>query len=405
MLKRFQIENFGPFLNKETIDLTATRVTENKDTLIDGKYLPIIGFYGPNGGGKSSILQAISLVKTLTLNPDPNLFNKVFWKYKNSSSDLETINFEIDFVDELGKEWVYSASFNDQGFQYESLKILFLKKRNFKEIIVRNQNGIINFDNKTLEVLDLNPSVESIQKTTSTLFYLEPFLKADSYVKSFYKEFRKILFVESDKELIKVPFNLINTNIKVFMSDELEKILIDNKEIILKVCEAVSFNIVDYEVRKDSISMTKTFVVKKKSWDGSTYWMDIENESTGTNKFISIIANVLNVIKNGTILLIDEIDSSLHTKLVEFIIRQFTNPENNTTRSQLIFSSHDLGIMNSSIFRRDELYLVLKNDSYFSNIMSLYDFGYRKDATFYKLYKDGKFGGDPYVDMSFKIKY
>ena len=105
----------------------------------------------------------------------------------------------------------------------------------------------------------------------------------------------------------------------------------------------------------------------------------------------------------GTTLVIDELDAKIHPVLLQNVIERFTDLNINRKGGQLIFTSHDLSTMNSTLFRRDEIWFVAKGNGQNSKLYSLVEFkndkgeSVRKDAKFDKQYLEGKYGADPYL--------
>ena len=93
-------------------------------------------------------------------------------------------------------------------------------------------------------------------------------------------------------------------------------------------------------------------------------------------------------LKEGRLVIVDELDAKLHPKLLRYVIRLFTNPEINKNGAQLLFTSHDMSTMKNSIFRRDEIWFAALNSENSSEVYSLsYD----------KQYLEGRYGADPYL--------
>ena len=88
--------------------------------------------------------------------------------------------------------------------------------------------------------------------------------------------------------------------------------------------------------------------------------LTLREESQGTGKLFSLLPYIIDSLEVGQTLIIDELDAKLHPKILEYIINLFSNPEINKKGAQLIFTSHDLYTMNSSVFRRDEIWFVAK---------------------------------------------
>jgi len=122
----------------------------------------------------------------------------------------------------------------------------------------------------------------------------------------------------------------------------------------------------------------------------------------GTQKIFNLLPCLISCLKNGTLLLVDELDAKLHPKMLERIIGLFTNKENNPNGAQLIFTSHDIATMNSDVFRRDEIWFAAKNEAESTDLYSLADIRdqdgelIRRDAVFSKQYLEGRYGADPY---------
>ena len=122
-----------------------------------------------------------------------------------------------------------------------------------------------------------------------------------------------------------------------------------------------------------------------------------------SHRIIRIKPVILNVIKSGNLLVIDELDAKLHPVLLQRIIEMFTNPKLNTKGAQLLFTSHDLTTMNNKIFRRDEIWFSAINAYDESVLYSLVDFRKengdkpRNDENYNKQYLEGRYGADPYM--------
>ncbi|MEA2028054.1 MAG: AAA family ATPase, partial [Campylobacterota bacterium] len=123
-----------------------------------------------------------------------------------------------------------------------------------------------------------------------------------------------------------------------------------------------------------------------------------KEESKGTRKFFKMSAPILNTLKDGKILIIDELDASLHPMLTQFLIELFNDKEINKYNAQLIFATHDTNLLNKNIFRRDQIWLVEKDQYGVTDTYSLAQFkNVRKSEDFEKNYIQGKYGAIPYL--------
>ena len=132
-------------------------------------------------------------------------------------------------------------------------------------------------------------------------------------------------------------------------------------------------------------------------------------ESEGTKKMFALSVPVIDAIKNGEIMIIDELENHLHPLLLKYIIKLF-NSHANRNNAQLIFTTHNLTCMDKEFFRRDQIWFTEKNASNESTLFSLAEYKIQKkkirnDASFSKDYLLGKYGAVPFIadiDLSFK---
>ena len=126
-----------------------------------------------------------------------------------------------------------------------------------------------------------------------------------------------------------------------------------------------------------------------------------DEESLGTMVWFGLVGPILQSLETGSLLLVDELDASLHTELVECIVLLFQNPETNPNRAQLIFNSHDTNLLGSTddsrLLGRDQIWFTEKSNEGKSNIYSLREYNPRKREAVEKRYLDGHYGGKPIV--------
>ncbi len=122
-----------------------------------------------------------------------------------------------------------------------------------------------------------------------------------------------------------------------------------------------------------------------------------EDESNGTQRFFALAGPILNAFDNGSTLVIDELDCSMHPLLTRKIIEMFHSNETNPKGAQLIFATHDSSIMDSSLFRRDQIWLTEKRRDGSTDLFSLHDIETRPRNTeaFEKNYLAGRYGAVP----------
>ena len=125
--------------------------------------------------------------------------------------------------------------------------------------------------------------------------------------------------------------------------------------------------------------------------------LDLEEESEGTQKFFALAGPWLDVLNSGNVVVVDELNNSLHPALVAFLVDQFHDPEVNIKGAQLIFTTHDATILNQERFRRDQIWFCERNSYQETQLYPLTDFKPRKDLeNLERSYLSGRYGALPY---------
>lgn len=125
---------------------------------------------------------------------------------------------------------------------------------------------------------------------------------------------------------------------------------------------------------------------------------DLAMESKGTKRIFDLAGMIFLALDNGTALIIDELECSLHPRLTRFIIKLFHSEKTNPKNAQLIFATHDQTLFSRKFFRRDQLWMVSKNDVGSSELYSLSDFRVRPDSSYDKDYMQGRYGAVPVLN-------
>jgi AAA15 family ATPase/GTPase len=123
----------------------------------------------------------------------------------------------------------------------------------------------------------------------------------------------------------------------------------------------------------------------------------IEDESEGTQKVFALAGILIDTLKNGSVLIFDELDARLHPLLSMAIVQLFNSNETNPNNAQLIFMTHDTNLLSNKIFRRDQIWFTEKNKYGATDLYSLAEYKVRNDASFETDYIKGKYGAIPYI--------
>ena len=153
------------------------------------------------------------------------------------------------------------------------------------------------------------------------------------------------------------------------------------------------------ELISDVLTTHKKYNSLKKAYDTVHFSLD-DDESSGTKKFFALTGPILDVLENGDILVVDELDSKLHPNLVGKIVSLFNSKELNQKNAQLIFNTHNTNLLKEDLFRRDQIWFTEKNKYGASKLYSLADFksdSVRKSEPFEENYIRGKYGAIPFL--------
>lgn len=380
--------------------------------------LKVAAVYGANSSGKSNLIKAIAFVRNMVLNSfrnDSILLNFKDKQFLFSLCDSSKPSlFEITF---LTKENYYRY-----GFEIKESSILseWLFKKN---ITAQKESYCFKREKQKIQV---NPRVfkgaSSIKdKTRHNALFLSTCAQFNITIALEVKEwFRKDLkIIRNQKEGNFIPELLefskrpdLHNAVMAFMS------YLDLGFKDIKVKESEASNAVPDKIVKliDSIksfnfpveSLTQLkqleiFSEHSRYADGQevdTITTPFRIESYGTQKLFFLLIPFFKAIAQGSVLIIDELDASLHTKLTIELIRIFQTYS--STSAQLIFTTHDTNLLRCELFRRDQVWFVEKNKFGSSDLYSLVEYkidkksSVRNDAAFNKSYLAGRYGAIPY---------
>ena len=144
----------------------------------------------------------------------------------------------------------------------------------------------------------------------------------------------------------------------------------------------------------------RTVIVRQKfehMLNGKMVAFDIDEESDGTQRLLDLLPMLYSIRENrNAIYFVDEIDRSLHTKLSQFLLSEFVNCCENTN-NQIIFTAHDVNLINTDSFRQEEIWFIEKNRLGESRLRPLSDFDLKEGQDALKAYLNGRFGAIPTI--------
>ncbi|MBW1924384.1 MAG: ATP-binding protein [Deltaproteobacteria bacterium] len=417
MLIEFSVTNYRSFLTTQSLTLaanTATELQEENTFPSPVSNLPRLlrsaVVYGPNAAGKSNLIQAIGFMKRFVLssakesqegekiNVTPFLFSE-----ENRGTPSE---FEVLFI-QAGVRYQYGFAVNSQRvtgewlFAYPEGRVQKWFERNHDP---ESQKDVWYFGPK----LTGRKKVWQEATRSNALFLSTAIQLNNEQLKPVFNWFDHKLHVIGQGESIAPAFS----------AGECEEE--DKKKKILEFMNAADLSITDISLEKKEFSMedlpsdmpqklkeeigrefegkkfTRVFLMHPSSDSGEGISLELNEESAGTRKLFALAGPWLDVLDNGFILFVDELDTSLHPLLVRFLLNLFHNSETNPNNAQLIFATHDTTILDQTLMRRDQVWFIEKDEENASRLYPLSDYRPRKGEALQKGYLYGRYGALPF---------
>ncbi|WP_026670900.1 AAA family ATPase [Butyrivibrio sp. AE3006] len=364
--------------------------------------LKTAGIYGPNNAGKTCLIRCIKAIKNVLLNRSNGLMSNIF-------TDSSICEMGITFLSG-GRKFSYD-------FKYDSMKEEYVYE-SFSEILkdqYNNEKEICWLKRDTLESLyecadpELVPMIQVVAKN-NILFHLIDTSRFDHI-----NEMKLILMGLAGKiDIINMNNIPMEHTIELMKNKNnlLEKIVgfIKNADLYMDNFEYVEMSDIELKTSDASEKPEETVLnLSDKIMDQirlvSTYkGVHVPSmlfDSTGTKKFAAMASYVIEALEQGRILIIDELDSSIHFKLTRATVALFNNELN--TDAQMIFTVHDINLMDCKrLFRKEQIWFVDKDDNGVY-VYSLADFtaedGVRDTSDIIEKYRKGAFAALPEPEL------
>ncbi len=426
MLVSFSFGNYKCFKDENRIsfvsDLTDAKNEYSLPTFYKYSVLKTTAIYGANASGKSKLFEAVALLKSLICPPRDN--NKIqtynFWKNSYDTFKLSTEStklpsfFEAVFIlngiqyrygvelnaNEILDEWLYRKDKREtpillrkadkKGMPKMKIGNKYINAKVFNNIV---SAGMISSDVPLLTILATfnDPLSQEIVR----MFGRMKIVSANGMilpVKALSEENSKKEIVDFMRAFDFNIENLAMHEIKIEdIPDKIRSIIGEDKGVIY-----------------DGVSVTHKLYNELYEKAGTKQFMMEVDESFGTNRLLRLSWPILQALKEGRTLLIDEIDSGLHPFIVSSIIRMFNHTNNG---AQLIVNTQDTSLLaypigyeenkkdKKYLLRKDQIYIVNKNRYGESNVYPISNFQQNIRTNIEKLYLDGRLTGVPYVEF------
>ena len=426
MLIKFSLRNFKTFREKAELNLLASNYDQDTHEVnvinmprFDLRVLKSAVVFGANASGKTKLIDALGFMGRFVRNSSKESQSDDAISVEpfrlNSLSESEPSEFEVIFSYEntlyrygfevtkkyIVSEWLYQRnSTKEVELFYRDGQNFEIHKRNF------NKGGKI--------------AKDGLVRENALLLSVAAQFNDESATKVL-KWFRKLQIISGLQE----------ERYQGFTMSQIEKPEI--KKEIMRLLKGADMGIhdvypqmLDVSALPDSIPKElREFILEKSKDKDASFYSDVitthlkynevigntsfsmdNDESSGTKKFFSLTGPILDVLHNGSVLVVDELDSKIHPNLVCEIVNLFHNKDLNINNAQLIFNTHDTNLLSSGCFRRDQIWFVDKNKYGEASLYSLTDFRVRSNSNFEYNYIHGRYGAIPYLgDFSLLYKH
>lgn len=418
MLIEFSVQNFRSIKEKQTLSMVSASSHELRATntvpMLNDKLnlLRSVAIYGPNASGKTNLIKGLQTMRRIVLHSarsqrgdevgvTPYLFDL--------ATQRQPTEFTITFI-EQGVRYQYGFVTTDEQVLEEWL---FAYPKGRPQTWIDRK-----FDHQTQEY-----KWGHVEKLVGTKQLWQETTRSNALFLS--------TAIQLNNSQLQPVFDWFKLRLQVISGDLASGFTADlcedesQKSQIINFLQAADFHISDLEIKSESIELDKFLQDRPKSRElltarfkdatktaitkmdvrtvhtgshGDKFLLDLNDESDGTQKFFAYAGPWLDVLKNGYVLIVDELNDNLHPNLVKFMVQMFHDNKLNCENAQLIFTTHETSILSQEVFRRDQIWFAEKDEYNATTLYPLSDFSPRKDAeNLEKNYLQGRYGALPYL--------
>ena len=406
MVLEIRLSNFFSIKDEIVLDLRAGKSKAQKDLQAnmfaykDEQILKSVAIYGANASGKSNIIKAIRFCLSMVFCSHNN----------NANADFNFSPFKFDNYPHLPSKFLIRFVMNEVEYEYSftvtryeifTEELYYYPNSRRAKIFTRDEtkgktkNKIYSFGTAVRKPMDV------AENTSRKTLYISRASQMDRVIAKDIFNFLYSTFI----------FDGLNDGVQL-----IEKLYKDNRDSLLKALNIADSDIINITMKKsplptksinfsvmeqqasmqDDILMQLDFHTFHKVNDKIPFSLSSE-ESSGTRHLFFMMLNIIDVVKNNKIFLIDEIERSLHCKIVEYIVELFHASHS----AQIIYTTHDTNLLNLKKLRKDQIYFVNKREDGSSDLYSLFDYkDFRDTMDVEKAYLQGRFDAVPYIDDS-----
>lgn len=419
MLHQFTFKNYKSFKEETTLNLLASSIKEHPDDVVidvqNEQVLKVAAIYGANASGKSTVIEALSVMRYLVLfsfrnNPFFKMKPEPYWFEDKSTPSEFSVLFSInENIYQYGFSILEETIVEEFLYKRDTSK----KKESYIQLLERTTSKI---SGDILKSIKEDTILELIENDTLLVSVLSK-LKIESIQEIFqwFRNLRVVDYGDPRREMYGISRLSVSASEKKATASPLVRLLEDEdeKKQIENFIQAIDVGITKLGIIEDQINDDETFdneepkITKRVvSYHENPYTKKllatpISCESSGTQKMLMLYVDLKRVLNVGGTLFIDELDAKLHPLLIRYIIIMFHDEKLNSKHAQLIFSTQEIFTLDKENLRRDEIWFTDKDKTGISELYSLDSYvdddnkKVRNDASYGKDYILGRYKSIP----------
>jgi AAA15 family ATPase/GTPase len=424
MLLQFYVTNYKSIRDQQLFTLLADKsVKENAGSVIvngNSNALSSAIIYGRNASGKSNLLKALKSLQFMVLASADFKVGSRIQTYEPYMLDMayreKPVEFKIEFIAADHIKYSYEIGFLLNEITYE--RLYYYPKSQPAKLFEREGLHITYGERVTGRKKDIEETLYDNQLYLSKVGSDK--LEALYFPFHFFNNML-LNFEDIDRKHEEAFVNLFTERMR------LDKYFADN---LIKLVKAMDTSILSFSVnpanidpkslpenmsesereefiRRYSYSVRTRHKIFKNDKEAGEIDFKLGDESVGTGKLLVLGGIILGTLAEGQVLIIDELDNSLHPKVTKALVRLFNDPVTNPKKAQLIFTTHEVSLLDNELLRRDQIWLAEKEYQGYSHYYTISDIaGVRKDIPLEKWYMNGRFGATPVIneyDLNFEF--
>jgi AAA15 family ATPase/GTPase len=414
MLVEFRVKNFRSLRDEQVLSLVASTDKTLLDTHALGTGLKAAPHllksavvYGANASGKSNLIKALQYMRGVVLESAALQPGQTYDRLQpfrlDAGSGNQSTGFEVTFIVD-GVRYQYGFAMTSQRIVSEHLLVFkaFKPQRWFER----------HFDAESgKDVYDFGPSLKGAKTlwegaTRPNALFLSMAVQLNSdALRPVFDWFANRLVIFNEQSPLSPQFS-----VQMLKADAQRKAICEflrAADISIADIEVATKQAMVHSIRFDLATGKREEEASEQAIDEVKFHhvteqgkavFDLMDESSGTRNLLSLTGPILDILNKGLTLLVDELDTSLHTLLVQALVRLFHRPEVNTGGAQLILTTHDTSLLDAyGLFRRDQIWFVEKRPDQSSSVYPLLDFSPRRNEALERGYLQGRYGALPFL--------